>query len=129
MIPKLGFLLQFTSFAQDEESCIEAIKNNPINFAFVKNPSEQVINLAIECWTNKYNESSSNNENNEIRDEHIRSLKSLLKIDLQHNDNQTDEECLLAVQKDGLALQYVKNKTAEIKLAAILQNSDAKQFL
>lgn len=42
---------------------------------------------------------------------------------------QTPELCLLAVQQDGLALQYVKEQTESICLAAVKQNGWALEFV
>jgi hypothetical protein len=44
-------------------------------------------------------------------------------------DWNNNDECLLAVQQDGLNLQYVENQTEEIIFAAIQQNPYAIQFV
>lgn len=40
-------------------------------------------------------------------------------------EKQTEQQCLVAVGKDGLALQYVRNQTFEVCRAAIRNNPDA----
>lgn len=46
----------------------------------------------------------------------------LAKID---TEKQTEQQCLVAVAKDGLALQHVSNQTFEVCRTAILNNPDA----
>ena len=49
--------------------------------------------------------------------------------DLQFVKEQTAEICLAAVQQDGRALKYVKNQTPEICLAAVTQNGYALEYV
>ena len=48
---------------------------------------------------------------------------------IQHIINQTEEQCLEAVSRNGLTLYYVKNKTPKICLAAVKQNPNALNFV
>jgi hypothetical protein len=41
---------------------------------------------------------------------------------------QTERNCMIAVKQNGLAREYVKSKTTEIMLAAVIQTYEAKEF-
>ena len=43
--------------------------------------------------------------------------------------NKTFELCMEAVQRDGLVLSYVKDKTPEVIKAALKQNKAAKKYI
>lgn len=48
---------------------------------------------------------------------------------LQYIKNQTPELCMAAIQKDPFAIQHVKEQTAELSLAAVQKNGLALQFV
>ena len=50
-------------------------------------------------------------------------------MSLQDISEQTVEQCLEAVTKNGLELQYVKEQTPEICLAAVEQNREAVRYV
>lgn len=50
-------------------------------------------------------------------------------IAFEYIKNQTEELCVLAVQRNGLLLRYVKEQTKEICKLAILQNYRALQYV
>ena len=49
-------------------------------------------------------------------------------VKLENADPQTDEMCLDAVNEYGTLLQYVKNKTPEICVAALKQDPEAIRY-
>jgi hypothetical protein len=127
-----GLLLQFIE-KQSENTQRIAIENNPFAFAFAKNPSYEIKKLAVAklqfniLLIDKPEEVLVKIvQYNEIICEH------LLKIDgfyLKHINYQSMKDRMLAVEQNGLALEFVINKTMEICLAAILQNPEAKKFI
>jgi hypothetical protein len=50
-------------------------------------------------------------------------------IDLRAIPNQTVEQCLASVRRDGMTLEWVDAQTFEICLAAVTQNGLALQFV
>ena len=50
-------------------------------------------------------------------------------IDLRAIPNQTVEQCLASVRRDGMTLEWVDRQTYEICLAAVTQNGLALQFV
>lgn len=44
---------------------------------------------------------------------------------LKHSEDQTEEQCITAVQRDGMELSRVKNQTEKICMAAVQQNYQA----
>ena len=48
---------------------------------------------------------------------------------LQFIENQTEEQCILAVKQNGMALQFVKNQSNEICVLAVQQNGMALRFV
>jgi len=48
---------------------------------------------------------------------------------LQYVKEQTKAVCLKAVEQDGLALQYVKEQTEAVCLKAVEENGDALQYV
>ena len=59
----------------------------------------------------------------------IEELKELLELKTKYYKYFDLEESLAAVQKDGWALQFVKEQTPEICLAAVKENSDALKYV
>ena len=49
-------------------------------------------------------------------------------VKLETADPQTEEMCLNAVNEYGTLLQYIKNKTPEICIAALKQNPEAIHY-
>lgn len=49
-------------------------------------------------------------------------------VKLENADPQTEEMCLSAVNEFGTLLQYVKNKTPEICVAALKQDPEAIRY-
>lgn len=48
---------------------------------------------------------------------------------LQYIKNQTPEICMAAVKQDGTALQFVKEQTEKNCKAAVNQNTEASKFI
>ncbi len=82
---------------QTEEICLEAVKQNGNALQFVKNQTEEMCLKAVKQYGNA----------------------------LEYVKNQTEEICLKAVKQNGNALQFVKNQTEEICLEAVKQNGNA----
>jgi hypothetical protein len=85
----------------DEVFCLEAIKQDVLNFQFVKNQTDAICLKAV-----KQDGTA-----------------------LKYVKNQTDVICLTAFKQDGMALKYVKNQTDAIAMEAVKRNGNALEFV
>lgn len=90
-MPSYFWLAQ--DFIQTPDACLEAVRQDPNAIQFIKNPSLEMQQIAIQG--NPYV--------------------------IQHLD-QTHELCMLAVSTNGMVLQFIRNKTFDICCAAIKSN-------
>lgn len=62
--------------------------------------------------------------------DYINQIKSRrIKLNSVPNESMTNEICMAAVRRDGVALEYVESQTDEICLAAVNQNGWSLQFV
>jgi hypothetical protein len=140
----------FIKYLDDQNDVVShyAIEDNPFNVIFLKNPTDAMFVKAVSLCPEVIF-TIKDIENKKLPAELVMILlkivltskpelmanfdkKLLLTLNglyLKDIDDQTDEDCMIAVRQNGLALEYVKNRTTEIKLAAILQNSAATEIL
>ena len=70
-----------------------------------------------------------NSVNDEVTNEDFELILSISPMYLQSIASQTPELCLVAVQKDGWAIQLVKDQTPELCMAAVKNNGCALQYV
>jgi hypothetical protein len=93
IIQKIGF------DPDNEEHCLNAVKQNGYNIRYIKNPSEEV---QLEA----------------VKDHAIYFIK-----------NPSEEVQLEAIKENGSNIYFIKNPSEEIQLAAVKQSPDSIQYI
>ena len=109
---------------QTEEMCLEAVKQNGYALRFVKEQTEEMCLVAVKQngWALEY----VKEQTDEICLEAVKQNGDALHF---VKVEQTEELCLEAVKQNGRALKYVKERTEETCLEAVKQNGDAFHFV
>lgn len=139
---------------QTEEFCKKALSQDGLTLAFVKSPSEEMVELAVKTtptallFVKRQNKDLclnavsknglalqfvdfsdqmdwSDSETNEL----CRRAVETDPMSLKYARIQTESLCIEAVRRNGLALQNVKKQTHEICLQAVRSQGDALMFV
>jgi hypothetical protein len=104
-------------YLQSNNVCMIAVKLNGLALQYVQEE------ITLDVNTNVYDLCPNNAD---VAFDYYYSTSSVIDC---YNNGRTSELCEIAVQQNGLALQYVDYKTDKICLLALKQNMDALRFI